>query len=85
MPVMTQTEMQTLVKGGTILDDRSMDILDGFMTQIAIAALGDDKEPLRSILTAYAERLEAEMTDITFLRDESRVAAEAHIDWLRSF
>lgn len=84
MPVMTQTEMQTLVKGSSIMDDRSMDILDGFMTQIAVAALGEDKGPLRVLVNVYAEQLEAEMANVTFLRDESRIAAVEHIEWLRS-
>lgn len=85
MAVMTQNEMRMLVNGGSIMDDRSMDIRDAYMAQIAVAALGETKTPLLEALNSYADELERSMENVTFLHKDRHATAVAHIAWLRSF
>lgn len=85
MPVMTQEQMKQLVRGRNIVDDSSMDIQRDHLSDIAIAALGDDIDALRAALRAYAEELEELVNGAEFFAVEHRWNAQDHIEWLRSF
>lgn len=84
MTVMTQEEMKKLVQGSTIVDDSSMDVQQAHITGIAIAALGDDHEALKAVLTAYADELEELVRGAEFFAVQHRWDAMDHIEWLRS-
>lgn len=84
MAVMTQEQMKKLAQGSTIVDDSSMDIQLSHITGIAIAALGDDREALKAVLTPYADELEELVRGAEFFAAEFRWNAMDHIEWLRS-
>lgn len=84
MSVMSQEEMKTLVQGGTIVDDSSMDVQQAHMSTIAIAALGESKAALREAIEPYAEELEELVNGADFFAAIHRVNALDHIEWLRS-
>ncbi|MCW2763832.1 MAG: hypothetical protein JWR85_4033 [Marmoricola sp.] len=84
MAVMTQEQMKKLVQGATIVDDSSMNVQLSHITGIAIAALGDDHEALKAVLTAYADELEELVRGAEFFTAEHRWNAMDHIEWLRS-
>jgi hypothetical protein len=81
---MTQEQMKKLVQGGTIVDDSSMDVQQGYMSTIAIAALGDSKEELRAAIEPYAQELEELVREAEFFAVVHRWNAMDHIEWLRS-
>lgn len=76
--------MKKLVQGATIVDDSSMNVQLSHITGIAIAALGDDHEALKAVLTAYADELEELVRGAEFFTAEHRWNAMDHIEWLRS-
>jgi uncharacterized protein with ATP-grasp and redox domains len=84
MAVMTQEQMQKLVRGGGIVDDSSMDVQLRHITGIALAAVGDNKEELKAVLKDYADELEELVKYADFFTSEHRWNAEDHIEWLRS-
>jgi hypothetical protein len=85
MAVMTQEQMKQFVRGGSIVDDSSLDVQLTHITDIAIAALGDDNEALKAVLTPYADALEELVKYAEFCAPEHRWNAQDHIEWLRSF
>lgn len=84
MAVMTQEQMQELIRGGSIVDDSSMDVQLRHITGIALAAVGDDIEALRVALKGYADELEGLVTYAYFFTPSHKWAAQDHIEWLRS-
>lgn len=84
MAVMTQEQMQKLVRGGSIVDDSSMDVQLRHITGIALAAVGDDKEALKVVLKDYADELEELVNYAEFFTSQHRWDAQDHIEWLRS-
>jgi hypothetical protein len=84
MAVMTQDQIKKLVQGGTIVDDSSMDVLNGHLTSIVIASLGDNREALKAVLTEYADELEELVRGANFFTSQHRLDAMEHIEWLRS-
>jgi hypothetical protein len=81
---MTQEQMQKLVRGGSIVDDSSMDIQLTHITGIALAAVGDDKEALKAVLKDYADELEELVNYAEFFTAQHRWDAQDHIAWLRA-
>jgi hypothetical protein len=81
---MTQEQMQKLVRGGSIVDDSSMDIQLTHITGIALAAVGDDKEALKAVLKDYADELEELVNYAEFFTAQHRCDAQDHIAWLRA-
>lgn len=84
MAVMTQEQMQELIRGGSIVDDSSMDVQLRHITGIALAAVGDDIEALRVALKDYVEELEGLVKYAYFFTPSHKWAAEDHLEWLRS-
>lgn len=84
MAAMTQEQMKQLIRGGSIVDDSSMDVQLTHITGIAIAALGDDREELRAVLAPYAQELEELVNYAYFCSPQHLWNAQDHIAWLRS-
>lgn len=84
MAVMTQEQMQELIRGGSIVDDSSMDVQLRHITGIALAAVGDDKEALKAVLKDYADELEELVKDACFFAPIHEWNAQDHIEWLRA-
>lgn len=84
MAVMTQEQMQELIRGGSIVDDSSMDVQLRHITGIALAAVGDDLEALRAVLKDYADELEELVKGAHFYLPVRAWDARDHLVWLRS-
>lgn len=84
MAVMTQEQMQQLIRGGSIVDDSSMDVQLRHITGIALAAVGDSPEELKAVLKEYADELEELVNYAEFSAAQHRWDAQDHIEWLRS-
>lgn len=84
MSSMTQEQMQRLVRdGSTILDDRGLSVLNFHMSEIAIAALGENKEALNKALSEYAEWFEHARDEIDLPKEKVEEVAK-YTAWLRS-
>lgn len=84
MALITQADMKQLLAGNTIVDGASMDVLTIHLPNIALAALGDDREALSVSLRDYADELDELIAEASFFTPKHRETATNHVQWLRS-
>lgn len=85
---MDEIEIEKLVQGGNIVDDESLRIQLPYLAGIKAAAVGDDREALRSAIKPYVDELEDLIDESVYFSDfyppSAHWDARDHIAWLRS-
>jgi hypothetical protein len=79
MAVLTQEEFKKIAAGASIADDSSLDVYRIHVSDLAVAALGDDIGEMRKLLDVYMFHMSELVGETDFNSSKARDAAYAYL------